>query len=82
MIARIDPSSYQAQIEGQRRSPAPASLAQAQAALATEADYQRKAGWASSSWWRSDVDLARAARDQARAGGLAQAQSASRPRPR
>lgn len=71
VIARIDPSSYQAQIEqGHAQiASARASLAQAQAALANaEADYERKAGLAGQQLVaRSDVDLARAARDQARA---------------
>ena len=71
VIARIDPSSYQAQIEqgNAQIASARASLAQAQAGLANaEADYQRKAGLAGQQLVaRSDVDLARAARDQARA---------------
>lgn len=71
VIARIDPSSYQAQIEqgNAQIASARASLAQAQAALANaEADYQRKAGLGEQQLVaRSDVDLARAARDQARA---------------
>ena len=71
VIARIDPSSYQAQIDqgNAQIASARASLAQAQATLANaEADYQRKAGLAGQQLVaRSDVDLARAARDQARA---------------
>lgn len=71
VLARIDPSSYQAQIEqgNAQIASARASLAQAQAALANaEADYERKAGLAGQQLVaRSDVDLARAARDQARA---------------
>ena len=71
VIARIDPSSYQAQIEqgNAQIASARASLAQAQASLANaEADYQRKAGLGERQLVsRSDIDLARAARDQARA---------------
>src|SRR5690554_423178 len=71
VLARIDPSSYQAQIDqgNAQIASARASLAQAQAALANaEADYERKAGLAGQQLVaRSDVDLARAARDQARA---------------
>jgi len=71
VIARIDPSSYQAQIEqgNAQIASARASLAQAQASLANaEADYRRKAGLGEQQLVaRSDVDLARAARDQARA---------------
>src|SRR5690554_4953251 len=71
VLARIDPSSYQAQIDqgNAQIASARASLAQAQAALANaEADYERKAGLAGQQLVaRSDIDLARAARDQARA---------------
>ncbi|MEN1926007.1 efflux RND transporter periplasmic adaptor subunit [Luteimonas sp. MJ293] len=71
VIARIDPSSYDAQIEqgNAQIASARASLAQAQATLANaEADYQRKAGLGERQLVaRSDIDLARAALDQARA---------------
>ena len=71
VLARIDPSSYQAQIEqgNAQIASARASLAQAQASLANaEADYQRKTGLGDRQLVsRSDVDLARAVRDQARA---------------
>lgn len=71
LIARIDPSSYEAQIEqgNAQIASARASLSQAQAALANaEADYRRKAGLGEQQLVaRSDVDLARAALDQARA---------------
>ncbi|WP_244243996.1 efflux RND transporter periplasmic adaptor subunit [Marilutibacter alkalisoli] len=71
VIARIDPSTYEAQI-----AQGDASVAAARAALATaeatltnaEADYQRKIALAETQLVaRSDADLARAARDQARA---------------
>lgn len=69
VIARIDPSSYRAQIEqgtAQVES-ARASLRQAQAALRNaELDYRRKSELGERQLVsRSDVDLARAARDQA-----------------
>ncbi|MGO1541656.1 MAG: efflux RND transporter periplasmic adaptor subunit [Luteimonas sp.] len=71
VIARIDPSTYEAQIEqgNAQIASAQASLAQARATLANaEADYQRKAGLGERQLVaRSDVDLARAALDQARA---------------
>ena len=71
VIARIDPSTYEAQIEqgNAQVASARAQLRQAQASLANaEADYRRKAALADSQLVaRSDVDLARAARDQARA---------------
>src|SRR5690606_14553299 len=71
VIARIDPSTYEAQIEqgNAQVASARAQLRQAQASLANaEADYRRKAELAASQLVaRSDVDLARAARDQARA---------------
>lgn len=71
VIARIDPSTYLAQIEQGDASAnaARASLANAEASLRNaEADYQRKAGLAQSQLIAaSDLDLARAARDQARA---------------
>jgi HlyD family secretion protein len=71
VLARIDPSTYQAQIaQGSAAvGSARATLASAQAALRNaEADYARKAGLAQQQLVaRSDADLARAARDQARA---------------
>jgi HlyD family secretion protein len=71
VIARIDPSSYEAQIEqgNAQVSSARAQLRQAEATLANaEADYRRKAELADTQLVaRSDVDQARAARDQARA---------------
>jgi len=71
VIARIDPSTYEAQIEqgNAQIASARATLAQAQATLANaEADYRRKAGLGERQLVsRSDVDLARAALDQARA---------------
>ena len=71
MIARIDPSTYQAQIaQGSAAvASARANLASAQATLRNaEADYTRKAALAQQQLVaRSDADLARAARDQARA---------------
>jgi HlyD family secretion protein len=71
VIARIDPSTYQAQIaQGNAQiNAARASLATAQAALRNaEADYNRKAELAQQQLIaRGDLDLARAARDQARA---------------
>ena len=71
VIARIDPSSYQAQIEqgSAQIASARASLAQAQANLKNaELDYRRKAELGERQLVaRSDIDLARAALDQARA---------------
>lgn len=71
VIARIDPSSYDAQIEqgNAQIASARASLAQAQATLANaEADYQRKVGLGERQLVSlSDIDLARAAREQAQA---------------
>lgn len=71
VIAKIDPSSYQAQIEqgSAQIASARASLAQAQANLRNaELDHARKAGLAERQLVsRSDLDLARAALDQARA---------------
>lgn len=71
VIARIDPSSYQAQIEqgNAQVAAARAALAQARATLRNaEADHQRKADLGERQLIaRSEVDLARAALDQARA---------------
>ncbi|QSX78473.1 efflux RND transporter periplasmic adaptor subunit [Agrilutibacter solisilvae] len=71
VIARIDPSTYQAQIaQGDAAvNSARAALATAQAALRNaDADHARKAELVRSQLIsRSDVDLARAALDQARA---------------
>ncbi len=71
VLARIDPATYQAQIEqgSAQVSSARASLAQAQAALRNaELDFQRKSELqAQQLVARSDVDLARATLDQARA---------------
>ncbi|MDR7192176.1 efflux RND transporter periplasmic adaptor subunit [Luteimonas terrae] len=71
VLARIDPATYQAQIEqgSAQINSARASLAQAQAALRNaQLDYDRKASLAGEQLVaRSDVDLARAALDQARA---------------
>jgi HlyD family secretion protein len=71
VIARIDPSTYQAQIaQGAASvSSARAGLATAQAGLRNaEADFNRKSRLAGQQLVaRSDADLARAARDQARA---------------
>src|SRR5690606_38821030 len=71
VIARIDPSTYEAQIEqgNAQIASAQAQLRQAQASLRNaELDYQRKAELGSSQLVaKSDIDLARAARDQARA---------------
>jgi len=71
VIARIDPSTYQAQIaQGNAGiASARAGLATAEAALRNaEADYARKAELGGQQLVaRGDVDLARAARDQARA---------------
>src|SRR6476660_10351654 len=71
VIARIDPSTYQAQIaQGDAQvASARANLATAQAALKNaEADFERKEPLAGQQLIaRGDLDLARAARDQARA---------------
>ncbi|MUV13839.1 efflux RND transporter periplasmic adaptor subunit [Noviluteimonas gilva] len=71
VIARIDPSTYQAQIaQGAAQvASARANLETARAALANaEADYTRKADLSKGQLIaRSDLDLAKAARDQARA---------------
>jgi HlyD family secretion protein len=71
VLARIDPSTYEAQIaQGNAQiANAQASLRQAQATLANaELDYTRKADLGQQKLVaQSDVDLARAARDQARA---------------
>ena len=71
VIARIDPSTYEAQInQGNAQiASAQASLRQSQATLRNaELDYQRKAGLGQQQLVaRSDVDLARSARDQAQA---------------
>jgi len=71
IIARIDPSTYQAQIEqGQAQiASARASLAQAEATLRNaELDFARKTELAAQKLVaQSDLDLARAALDQARA---------------
>jgi HlyD family secretion protein len=71
VLARIDPSTYEAQIEqgNAQIANAQASLKQAQATLANaELDYARKADLGRQKLVaQSDVDLARAARDQARA---------------
>ena len=79
VLARIDPATYQAQIEqgSAQVSSARASLSQAQAALRNaELDFQRKNELVGQQLVaRSEVDLARAALDQARAQALsAQAQ--------
>ncbi len=71
VLARIDPSTYQAQIaQGAASvSSARANLETARASLANaEADYTRKAGLSKDQLIaRSDLDLAKSARDQARA---------------
>jgi HlyD family secretion protein len=71
VIARIDPSTYEAQIaQGNAQvASAQAQLRQAQATLRNaELDYARKAGLGEQQLVsRSDVDMARAARDQAQA---------------
>ena len=71
VLARIDPSTYEAQInEGSAAvASARANLASAQATLRNaETDYTRKAALAQQQLVaRSDADLARTARDQARA---------------
>jgi len=71
VLARIDPSTYEAQIEQgtAQIASASASLAQARATLRNaELDYQRKADLGKQKLVaQSDVDLARAALDQARA---------------
>ncbi|TWI14080.1 efflux RND transporter periplasmic adaptor subunit [Aerolutibacter ruishenii] len=78
VIARIDPSTYEAQIaQGDAAAnSARAGLATAQAALRNaELDYQRKASLGQQQLVsRGDVDLARATLDQARAQ-VAQAQA-------
>jgi len=79
VLARIDPATFQAQIEqgSAQVNSARASLAQAQASLRNaQLDYDRKASLAGQQLVaRSDVDLARAALDQARAqANSAQAQ--------
>ncbi len=76
VIARIDPASYEAQIQQGNAAiaSAQASLRQMQATLRNaELDYQRKSDLGKQQLIaRSDIDLARAARDQA----LAQVTSA------
>src|SRR3546814_19245668 len=71
VIARIDPSTFEAQInQGNAQvASARASLKQAQAALANaEADYRRKAELGAQQLVaKSDIDMARDARDTARA---------------
>jgi HlyD family secretion protein len=71
VLARIDPSTYEAQIEQgtAQIASASASLAQARATLRNaELDYQRKADLGKQKLVaQSDVDLARSALDQARA---------------
>lgn len=71
VIARIDPSTYDAQIaQGNAQiASAQASLRQSQATLRNaELDYQRKADLGKQQLVaKSDIDLARAARDQAQA---------------
>src|SRR5690606_8178614 len=71
VLARIDPSTYEAQIAQGNASAAAAraGLATAQASLRNaEADYARKAELGSRQLVAtSDIDLARASRDQARA---------------
>ncbi|MDG6349127.1 efflux RND transporter periplasmic adaptor subunit [Luteimonas sp. 8-5] len=71
VIARIDPSTYEAQIEqgNAQVASARAQLRQAQASLRNaELDYQRKAELGAAQLVaKSDIDLARAARDQAQA---------------
>lgn len=79
VLARIDPKTYEAQIEQgtAQIAAARASLAQAQATLHNaELDYRRKADLGQQKLVaQSDVDLARAALDQARAqANSAQAQ--------
>jgi len=71
VLARIDPSTYEAQIEAGNAqiASARASLSQAQATLRNaELDYRRKADLGKQKLVaQADVDLARAAYDQARA---------------
>ncbi len=71
VLARIDPSTYQAQIEqgSAQIAAARAALSQAEATLRNaELDYRRKADLGTQKLVaQSDVDLARAALDQARA---------------
>lgn len=75
VLARIDPSTYEAQIQqgAAQIASAQAALRQAQAALRNaELDYRRKADLAGQQLVsRADVDLARAARDQAEAQVIA-----------
>lgn len=75
VLARIDPATYQAQIEqgSAQINSARASLSQAQATLRNaQLDYDRKAALSDQQLVaRSDVDLARAALDQARAQATA-----------
>ena len=75
VLARIDPATYQAQIEqgSAQINSARASLSQAQATLHNaQLDYDRKAALSDQQLVaRSDVDLARAALDQARAQATA-----------
>lgn len=71
ILARIDPSTYEAQIEqgSAQVAAAQASLRQAEATLRNaELDFQRKEGLGRQQLVsQADVDLARAARDQAQA---------------
>ncbi|MEO5963063.1 MAG: efflux RND transporter periplasmic adaptor subunit [Thermomonas sp.] len=71
ILARIDPSTYQAQIEqgSAQIASAQAQLRQAQAALRNASlDYQRKSGLAADKLIaRSDLDLSRSSLDQAQA---------------
>ena len=71
VLARIDPRTYEAQIEqgAAQVASARASLAQAQASLRNaELDYRRKADLGTQQLVaQADIDLARAALDQARA---------------
>jgi HlyD family secretion protein len=71
ILARIDPSTYQAQLEqgNAQIASARAQLAQAQATLRNaSADFQRKSDLAAQKLIaRSDLDLSRTARDQAQA---------------
>jgi HlyD family secretion protein len=71
ILAKIDPSTYQAQLEqgNAQVASARAQLAQAQATLRNaSADFQRKSDLAAQKLIaRSDLDLSRTARDQAQA---------------
>ena len=71
ILAKIDPSTYQAQLEqgNAQIASARAQLAQAQATLRNaSADFQRKSDLAAQKLIaRSDLDLSRTARDQAQA---------------